>query len=160
MLVLTLDAAALNWDELDDMSTRITNSVSVVNRVLVQLGGPEADQMHVHAAMPKPSRVALLQLADKIVHDALISSEWLGKVVQHHSPRSVDCSVTQTDQCMRDICVVQVWQFPVVLAPLSPQGSSDESIILRPVDSTEVCSMILILMECCRRHAESCVSRQ
>lgn len=43
------------------------------------------------------------------------------------------------------ICIlvdsVQVWQFPVVLAPLSPLDSSDESIILRPVDSTEVLAL-------------------
>lgn len=79
-LGLTAAAAALDWDMLDQISTRITNSVNTVNRVLVQLGGPEAQEMHVHVAMPDASRVTLLQLADKIVHDALIDANWLGKV--------------------------------------------------------------------------------
>jgi len=98
-----------DWDLLDRVSTEITNASSQVNRVLVQLAGTAAHTMAVHEAFPVASRVALLQQADKLVHDLLIASNWVDKV----------------------------WQFPVVLAPIGPTGSGDESIILRPVDSTE-----------------------
>jgi len=103
------EGALIDWDVLDGISTSITNSSSLVNRVLLQLSGHDGHTMHVHPASPDPSRVAVLQLADKVVHEHLVSSGWMAKV----------------------------WQFPVVLAPLSPEGSKSESVILRPVDSTE-----------------------
>ena len=77
--------------------------------MLLQLAGSPSSTLAVHSAFPVASRVALLQQADKLVHDLLIASNWVDKV----------------------------WQFPVVLAPIGPDGSGDESIILRPVDSTE-----------------------
>jgi len=103
------DGESRDWELLDLISTQITNSSSQVNRVLLQLAGSPSSTLAVHSAFPVASRVALLQQADKLVHDLLIASNWVDKV----------------------------WQFPVVLAPMGPEGSGDESIILRPVDSTE-----------------------
>lgn len=97
-----------DWDLLEKISTAITNQFSEVNRVTLALVG-ERDSFKVHEAYLDQNRVELLQNVDDLVSKSLNELE---KDADH------------------------VWQFPVVLAPVSTQNYQ-ESVILRPVNSTE-----------------------
>lgn len=97
-----------NWDELNKIATQITNRFADVNRVLISLSSQEKqDFVSVETEINK-ERVEILQLADKIVHDKVRETGLIEKI----------------------------WQFPVVLLPVSNDGKN-ESIVLRPVDSQE-----------------------
>lgn len=75
------------------------------DRIILQLGGPDLAKGHVIRATITPTRTELLRNADYII---------------------------QTEMLGREILV---WQFPVVLIPLSFEGG--ESIVLRPVGSRD-----------------------
>jgi len=100
--------ALRDWNLAGDLSTRITNAGKQVNRVIVHLGGEEPAALKTHQATATKDRVLVLQKADKVAHNLLDKA---GKMAE-------------------------VWQFPVVLAPLSVNGDG-EAVILRPVCSRE-----------------------
>lgn len=98
-----------SWDELHDLSVNITNGMTEVNRVVYLVGPKKIDLKKIrinHATLTK-KRLDLLREVDY--------------VVQHFTRRK---GLYQ-----------KIWQFPVVLAPLSINGG--ETVILRPVESQE-----------------------
>ncbi len=97
-----------NWNRLEKLSTSITNTQSDVNRVLFTLKGEFADEFYLKPSDLSKDRIELLQKIDDIVSQIMSESE-----------KTYD-----------------IWQFPVVLAPVS-NTEGKESIILRPIVSTE-----------------------
>jgi len=119
-----------DWDLLERISTGITNRFSEVNRVVLNMAGSAskasettlrrnegrgtdgftngATNWYVHQADVNRNRVALLQKIDDLVTQHMIKA-----------PDDYD-----------------IWQFPVVLAPVSIKVGC-ESIVLRPIVSTE-----------------------
>lgn len=95
------------WKELNEMSTKLTNQFTAINRVLLGLRPDNFDNFIVPDVFLTPPRISILQKADKIVMDFI---------------KEVGIS--------RDI-----WQFPTVLIPVGVDGK--ESIVLRPVCSEE-----------------------
>ncbi|MFC1691181.1 glutamine-hydrolyzing GMP synthase [Nanoarchaeota archaeon] len=98
------------WDELEEISTNITNKFKDINRVikLIRLkGGIKRDNIKIKKAYLTEDRLDLLREADSIVNKIINEKNLLNKI----------------------------WQFPVVLIPL--QLSDGESIVLRPVYSQE-----------------------
>ena len=104
-----------SWETMEACSTRITNEVKEVNRVvwLPALGeGLEPQEIRsvkVVKGYLTRDRLDLLREADHVVNQALLKSDWYDRV----------------------------WQFPVVLIPLAVNAERGESIVLRPVFSTE-----------------------
>jgi len=96
-----------DWNELEEISTAITNRFSKVNRVMLVLYGG-LGHFFLKTSDLSPERVRLLQKADDGV-----------TAVMQKAPRDYG-----------------IWQFPVVLLPASTQKNR-ESIVLRPIVSTE-----------------------
>lgn len=96
-----------DWHLLDQISTTITNNFPEVNRVMLTLFGDPGEFKLKHADI-NAERVKLLQQVDHQVTHVMNESEG------HED----------------------IWQFPVVLVPTSPE-SDKESIVLRPIISTE-----------------------
>ncbi len=104
-----LIGGTVSWDVLHDLSVRITNQISDVNRV-VYLVAPKKVKLpsfKTKTGTLVRERLALLREVDAIVHRFIRS---------HHLYQDI-------------------WQFPVVLAPLTLTGG--ETVILRPVESQE-----------------------
>lgn len=99
-----------NWEALRHLSPQITNKFREVNRVLLSLAtdGP-IETVNPTPGYLTPERIELLQEADKIVMEAL----------KELDPNN------------------EVWQCPTVLLPISVNSEDQESIVLRPVSSTE-----------------------
>lgn len=97
----------IEWERLNKLSTQLTNQVGEVNRVVLGLSPTDFSVITPVNAYLTPKRVMTLQKADKIVMDYILEI-------------GVD----------RDI-----WQFPTVLIPVGI--GSGESLVLRPVESTE-----------------------
>jgi GMP synthase (glutamine-hydrolysing) len=99
----------LDYDRLQEISSAICNGVSRFNRVVVQIGQARGalGDARIRSVTLTPDRVQLLQQADRIVRSTL----------------------------ERDNLAEEVWQFPVVLIPVSFGGG--ESIVLRPVNSQD-----------------------
>jgi len=99
-----------DWDKLGKISPQITNHYSNVNRVMVKVAsnGP-ITSVSVTPAYLTRQRIKTLQEADKLVMDFIqeIDKEGL------------------------------VWQCPTVLLPISINSEGKESIVIRPVTSTE-----------------------
>ena len=96
------------------VSPKLTNAFSDINRVLVTVATKDCLDMQktrysVSAGYLTPERIDKLQEADKLVMDFVYS---------------VDIDK-------------KVWQCPTVLLPLSVNCEGEESIVLRPVSSTE-----------------------
>ncbi len=98
-----------DWETLDMVSTRLTNQFNEINRVLYSIIPNHIEQVSVFPRFVGPKRIFTLQKADKIVMDIVAEKEL---------ERSI-------------------WQFPVVLIPVSINNSGKESIVLRPVYSQE-----------------------
>lgn len=96
-----------NFDLLEKISTEITNKVSGVNRVVYAITRPDFNKMKVKKSFLTKDRTRLLQEVDAIVEEYLVKNNLYDSI----------------------------WQFPVVLLPLSFNGG--ESIVLRPINSTE-----------------------
>lgn len=97
------------WKQLNDLSVRITNEVFAVNRVLWLVSPKKLQSIaKVHECYLTKDRLDLLRVADDIVM----------KTMRQH-------------KLAKDI-----WQFPVVLVPYGQ--NSNESIVLRPIQSQEV----------------------
>lgn len=97
-----------DWDTLEKVSTAITNHFVEVNRVLLALVGDVEGDFILKTSDLNEDRVALLQKIDDLVNDMMSKN--------HET--------------------FDIWQFPVVLVPVSNQPSR-ESIVLRPIVSTE-----------------------
>jgi len=97
-----------DWEALEKISTAITNRFVEVNRVLLILGGEPDSDFKLKASDLSEERVSLLQKVDDQVNDIM----------------------SKTDKDFG------IWQFPVVLLPVS-NTKDKESIVLRPIVSTE-----------------------
>lgn len=96
-------------------ATDLVNSNPDINRAVSLVGGNfdgKVDSVFLKKCFVTPERVQILQIADDIVTRTLHEMGLYSKV----------------------------WQFPVVLAPLSFNGAGEESIILRPVESIDAMS--------------------
>ncbi len=99
----------LSWDELSTLSTRLTNRFEEVNRVVWGLFPRDFPSLTIQKSYLTPERILIIQEADKIVMDFLVEA-------------GID---------------EDIWQFPTVLIPVSPGSQPGESIVLRPVCSSE-----------------------
>lgn len=97
------------WEELQAISTKLTNQFKEINRVLYGFGMSKIENIHVKISDLTPDRIEILKKADKIVTDALFEKE----IYQ------------------------DIWQIPIVLLPLSFNNQGQESIVLRPVQSED-----------------------
>jgi len=104
---VTLFTSCRDWDLLEKISTAITNRFFEVNRVLLALAGSPGE-FQLKQCDVNRERVALLQQVDDLVTQAMAKA-----------PSDYG-----------------IWQFPVVLAPVSTV-TGHESIVLRPIVSTE-----------------------
>lgn len=95
-----------NWETLDITSRVITNKEKAVNRILWSVAEITGD-FTLRAATLTKDRLDLTREADAIAHE-IMNAHGIDK---------------------------DIWQFPVVLAPLSLQGG--EVIVLRPIESRE-----------------------
>jgi GMP synthase (glutamine-hydrolysing) len=98
-----------DWQALDQISTRITNSVRSVNRVIFRLTGSD-----------QPSTLRLVK--SYVTHDRL------------EKLRAIDAVVTRALQTCREYDTV--WQMPVVMLPLVDRQERS-CIVLRPIVSQE-----------------------
>ncbi|KAJ8603350.1 hypothetical protein CTAYLR_004269 [Chrysophaeum taylorii] len=110
-----------DWVELDRMATDVINEHDAINRATISLTN-NATPFVITPGAPHTvtrSRLDLLREADALVHQAFVDADLM----------------------------TSIWQCPVAMAPLtfhdnaaaaaSSSSSSKETIILRPVDSTE-----------------------
>jgi len=102
-----VDGAA-SWDDLERISTELTNSTSGINRVLFQLGPQRRASQQLREGFLTRDRLDVLRDADAIVMDALDRHELMA----------------------------QVTQMPTVLVPLSSDGQA-ESVVLRPITTDD-----------------------
>jgi len=98
-----------SWDDLNDLSTILTNQFPEINRVVYGLNTGLVKSLTSQDVFVSRDRVLTTQKADKIVMDYIYDNK-------------MD----------RDI-----WQCPTVLIPVKVNDSEYESIVLRPVESTE-----------------------
>ena len=98
-----------SWEYLSKISPQITNKFKEINRVVYLIKPNKIDykKLKIKKAYLTKSRLNLLRQADKIV---------MSEIKKYKIYRNI-------------------WQFPVVLAPISLD--SDETIILRPIQSRE-----------------------
>jgi len=107
---ILIEPTELDWTALKTRSVNLTNSDRRINRVLMTLAlksGDHAEHIEVLPATLTRERIATLQAADALVHDHL----------QALDPNGL------------------VWQFPVVLLPLSINQAGTETVVLRPISS-------------------------
>ena len=97
-----------SWSSLEKLSTELTNSVSQINRVIVQLGPERSLLQSPKTAYLTRQRLDLLRQADDLVMTAL----------QQHN------------------LMERVTQMPTVLLPLSSDGI-EESVVLRPITTDD-----------------------
>ncbi|MFH1587153.1 MAG: glutamine-hydrolyzing GMP synthase [Candidatus Diapherotrites archaeon] len=105
--VLALEGK-MNCKELEECSTKLTNSMSEINRVVFALAPEKIESVKLLEGYLSKERLDLLREADAI------SMEELG--------------AAGLDD--------EIWQFPTVLVPVEVNGQG-ESIVLRPVHSRE-----------------------
>jgi GMP synthase (glutamine-hydrolysing) len=98
----------LDWERLDGLSTKITNSLREINRVVYGLSISEGAHYTLIRAFITKERLDKLRAIDRIVTEALYAS---------HEYRDV-------------------WQMPVVLLPLV-NVRGEECVVLRPITSQE-----------------------
>lgn len=105
-------APTTDWESVGELSVRITNDVTGINRVVLHVGGDVAwDRMQVKPATLTKERLDMLRQADAVVDS----------VVAKYNLYS------------------EIWQFPVILLPLSFGSSTTggETVVLRPIESQE-----------------------
>jgi GMP synthase (glutamine-hydrolysing) len=98
-----------SWETLQDIATKIPNQFKEISRVVLSITPEEITSVEFSKATLTPERIALLQQADRVVMKFL-----------------------DDKKLMR-----AVWQFPVVLLPISLNKKAGETIVLRPVCSEE-----------------------
>ena len=97
-----------NWDVLEDVSTRLTNSVRDINRVLYLISPDAVPQLRLKRSFLTRARLDLLREADAISMQALLGANLMADVSQ----------------------------MPTVLLPLTTDGQS-ESVVLRPITTPD-----------------------
>jgi GMP synthase (glutamine-hydrolysing) len=97
-----------NWDILEDVSTRITNSIREINRVLYLITPDTLPELNLKRAFLTRSRLDLLREADAIAMKALLDAGLMADVSQ----------------------------MPTVLLPLSTDGQT-ESVVLRHITTPD-----------------------
>ncbi len=110
-----LDSDEKDIEKLEKLATKLINHYSEINRCIVPLGKNftgKIKEISLHKADISLKRVKILQRADEVV------SRLLREAKQYET----------------------VWQFPVVLMPVSFNDAGKESVILRPVDSIDAMS--------------------
>lgn len=108
-----------SWDELDSLSTRLTNRFAEVNRVVWGLHPQTFDVLGTQKKHLSRDRILTIQKADRIVMDFITEAE----------------------------IEEQIWQFPTVMIPVTPGSQVGESIVLRPVCSQEAMTANFYRME-------------
>ena len=109
---VALEVSGHDWTLLRELSPKLTNTFSEINRVLLTIATRNNAPIHSVSVTPgtlTPERIARLQQADALVMNALSDLD----------PDHI------------------VWQFPTVLLPLSINIEDCDSIVLRPVSSME-----------------------
>lgn len=96
---------AADWDTLEEAAGTLFKSVPGINRCVWSLAGPLPARFEVVAASVSRERLDLLREVDAIVTEGLLRHGLYG----------------------------EVWQCPVVLAPLKVDGRGAECCILRPI---------------------------
>ena len=98
-----------DWDTLEEISTRVTNTFSQINRVVYQLATQQSWSMpFLSKATLTRNRIQQLQALDRSVTQFLSENNLYSRV----------------------------WQCPVILIPCASVPDT-ESVVLRPVDSLE-----------------------
>ncbi len=98
----------LDYDTLDNLSTKITNAFNNVNRVIYLIAPQKSGWIKLEKAYLTRERIEKLREADSAAMEILSKNNLEGSV----------------------------WQFPVVLLPVD-FGSLGEGVVLRPVESLE-----------------------
>jgi GMP synthase (glutamine-hydrolysing) len=111
-LLLNFSQENPDLSDLEKISTAIINRCEEVNRVILPLTNNDFKKAKVNISDVNTDRTELLQLADKIVLEELTARNLYQKI----------------------------WQFPVVLLPISFDGQGQESIVLRPINSVDAMS--------------------
>ena len=107
---IALFTASRNFEKLDEIATWIVNKFPKINRVVLCLNSSKAPRIFQTCFTKLTcSRIDLAREADAIVNKTLISKKLYS----------------------------EVWQFPVVLAPVFELEKEREAVILRPVNSEE-----------------------
>jgi GMP synthase (glutamine-hydrolysing) len=102
------------FDDLESVSTKVTNRVVDVTRVLYLLSDAAFDPTEwqvVSKSFVDDKRLEKLRTSDSYVRNYMI----------RHHPKEM----------------LEIWQFPVILLPLVNKKTGRESIVLRPVDSID-----------------------
>ncbi|MDH3324885.1 MAG: glutamine-hydrolyzing GMP synthase [Candidatus Peregrinibacteria bacterium] len=105
----------ISLEKAEELSTKLINHYSEINRCIINVGASfkgSISEIKVKKSFVTANRAETLKKADGIVRRLL------------------------REMNLYD----QVWQFPVVLAPISFNNTGEESIILRPVDSIDAMS--------------------
>ena len=97
-----------DWDQLEELSTELTNEIPQINRVVYLLGPEVRPKQRIKPAFLSRDRLDLLREADAIAMDAL----------ERHG------------------LMTEVTQMPTVLLPLSSNGVN-ESVVLRPISTDD-----------------------
>lgn len=98
-----------SWDVLLQIATLLPNQIHEVNRVTLSLNPEKVEKIDLMKSTLTLERITLLQQADSVV------MKFLEEKKLHRS----------------------IWQFPVILLPISLNGATGETIVLRPVSSEE-----------------------
>ncbi|NKB67967.1 MAG: glutamine-hydrolyzing GMP synthase [Candidatus Latescibacteria bacterium] len=101
-------AGAATWDQLETLSTALTNELPQINRVIYQLAPAQRPPQQLKPSYLTRPRLDLLRRADALAMDALERGGFMQ----------------------------QVTQMPTVLVPLSSDGEQ-ESIVLRPISTDD-----------------------
>lgn len=106
---LVIWGKSIAFDELENLSTALTNRYAAINRVCLMLAPGEIHSVKILPGVLSEKRVRLLQELDDIV-----------------------MTFIQKNRIERD-----TWQFPTILLPVSINGVKREAVMLRPVCSEE-----------------------
>ena len=98
----------VTWETLEQLSSELTNTVSEINRVIIQLGPERPLDQHLKEGYLTRERLNVLREADAVAMEEL---ERYG-------------------------LMTEVTQMPTVLVPLSSDGTQ-ESVVLRPVSTDD-----------------------
>ncbi|MDD5162635.1 MAG: glutamine-hydrolyzing GMP synthase [Candidatus ainarchaeum sp.] len=99
----------LDWDLLEKTSTGITNSIGGISRVVFALQPKKIVSVALKKGFLEKERIFLLQEIDDFALKAIEKKKLYNKI----------------------------WQFPIVLIPVSVNGKNLDSVVLRPVFSRE-----------------------
>lgn len=116
---LAIYSGEKNWSKLEELSTATTNKFKEINRVVYVLGMQKITSIEVKKTYITKERLDVLRTADDIVTTTIIKAGLYDKI----------------------------WQMPVIIAPLCFNGSSNETIILRPIDSQEAMTASFFAIE-------------